>query len=218
MAAAATAPDLATLEKLPPAEAGAIILAGREHGPIETIIASTPPPIPPGVVERELIEQAVSGPEGCVRQRWTATFYYRLDGDQNATRASLEGGATFASAYKSTEIALLSASGCAAARYARLNRGIDASAGLAALKHLDAIGRGKTKARFTCSGEVEKEFCGSAATARRALAKISPWAVMRKDARIMLWLGNPGSTVTIISYDEATPDRISVERKIPSPA
>lgn len=205
------APVLSSIEGLPAAEAGAIILAGREHGVVESVAPpATLALMPPGRVERILTERAVAQAEGCVRRRWTAVFRHRPD--------EPEGAAAFAEARPATEIARPAASGCPDRGFARLGGGIDVAEAFAALRHLDDVVRHRITVDFQCTDSTGTALCATPATIRRDLSGLSAWMVMRRGTGLELWLGEPGQVVTVISYAPARPGHMTVQRKLPSPA
>jgi hypothetical protein len=208
--AAQAAPTLAMIEGLSPQAAGELVLANRTHGPIVQVVATkTQPMAPPGSIERQFLEAPVAGAEGCVRRRWTVMFHHGpgVAPDQ----------ATPMSSMALTEVALPGAAGCPADGYVRLNPGLEPAQGLPALKRLNALGRGEAKAVFTCSDQTKSDLCGDPETLHRKLAALSPWALSRRDGRMVFWLGVPGQVVTEVSYAVDRPEQVAVSRQIPPP-
>lgn len=203
-------PTVGGIERLQPREAGEILLKGREHGVIESI---APPTIrsagPPGLVELELTERPVAVAGGCVRKRWTATFQRQPGADR--------GAATFADSWARTEVAIAPAKTCPGGRFVHVHPGMTSAQALGALDRLGRIRTGKAKVTFTCSDDTGSSLCRSLAAIRPGLARLSPWAVMRREGRIELWLGEPGQIVTAVSYPEGRPHRVTVKRSILAP-
>lgn len=203
------APTLAAAESLSPEAAGALLLAGRAHGPVVAMVAPDGRGLPPGTSERQLFERPVAEAGGCVRKRWTVTFA-RKPGEA-------EGASQRVNAWAGTEIALPDPAGCPADGYVRLNLGLTPAQGLPALKHLDALGRGEAKASFTCTDQTASDLCGDPKTLHQKLARLSAWALTPRDGQMVFWLGAPGQTVTEVRYAPARPERVAVERRIPPP-
>jgi hypothetical protein len=203
-------PTLGALANLSPGAAGEIVLAGKDHEPVAKIVAPAGRGMdPPGMVERQLVERPVAGPQGCSRRRWIARFSH--------TPGVAEDEATLSSVWASTEVALPGAAGCPDDGYVHLNPGLGASQALPALRYLDDIRLGDAPAEFTCSDETASGLCADPGKIRQALAKLSPWAVTRQNGQMVFWLGTPGQAVTEVRYSPNRLDQVTVSRRIPAP-
>lgn len=203
-------PTLSALANLSPRAAGEIVLAGKDHEPVAKIVIPTDRGAdPPGMVERQLVERPVAGPQGCSRRRWIARFSH--------APGVAEGEAALSSVWASTEVALPRAAGCPDDGYVHLNPGLEAAQALPALRYLDDVRRGDAPAKFTCSDETASGLCADPGKIRQALAKLSPWAVTRQDGQTIFWLGGPGQAVTEVRYPLSRPDQVTVRRRIPAP-
>ena len=203
-------PTLGALANLSPRAAGEIVLAGKDHEPVARIVVPTGQGAdPPGMVERQLVEPPVAGPQGCSRRRWTARFSH--------APGVAEGEAALSSVWASTEVALPGAAGCPDDGYVHLNPGLERIQALPALRYLDDIRQGDAPAKFTCSDETASGLCGDPKALRRTLAGLSPWAVTRQNGQMVFWLGVPGEVVTEVRYSPDRLDQITVSRRIPAP-
>ena len=204
------APTLATVESLPPGEAGGLVLAGKDHGPIAAIVVPRLNNLPPGFAERQLVERPVAEKGGCVRKRWTVTFARKA----GETESRVEGSDIWAG----TEIALPGLAGCPDDDYVRLDPGLEPTQALPALKYLDALRGGDARASFTCSDQTTSDLCGDPKALRQKLAGLSPWALTRQNGQMVFWLGAPGAVVvTEVRYRPDRLDQVTVSRKIPAP-
>jgi len=202
------APTLAQIDDLSPQAVGEVVLAGKDHGPIARIVVPERRGMnPPGMVERQLVEQTVVGPDGCSRRRWTATFFHGPGG---------EGQAKLDTTWAKTEIALPGPAGCPDDGYTMV-QDIEPAQAFAALRRLDDLRFRGAKARFTCSDETDSHLCADPEAMRPALAKLSPWAVLREGGQTVFWMGTPGGVVTQVRYDPAQPERVTVQRAVPAP-
>jgi hypothetical protein len=205
-----SAPTLGAMERLSPQAAGEVVLAGQDHGPIVKI---APPKFPgmsaPGGVERQMVERPVASAGGCVRRRWILGFFHGPDVTQDE--------AALNSVSSTTEVALAGPTGCPDDGYAQLNGDITPAQAHAALGHLDDLRLRDAKAQFSCSDETRSNLCADTKTIRRELAKLSAWAVMRRNGETVFWLGGGGGAVTEVRYALTGPDRVVVERRIPAP-
>lgn len=210
LAGALEVPSLAQVQQLPPLEAGKLLLQDKIHLPIESVIEPKVIGIGvPGMVQLQLIEGAVARANGCVRMRWTASFFF----GPGVTRSA----AKFSNVYRSTEVALRGAGPCPADKYVHLNWGIEPEQALDALRYLDDIRFRGGNARFSCTDNVASGLCRNSQTIRRELARETLWVVMRKAEVTTFWLGSTGQTFTQVSYNESSPKRIVIKRDIPPP-
>lgn len=209
--AASAAPNLETVLRLPPREAGEIVLKGRDHRMIETVERPQVRTLqPPGLVQLHLIERAVPGAGGCLRRRWAASFQHAPEARETTAR--------FADAWAASEVALARPSGCADARFAHVNPGLPAEEALAALRRLDAIRGGRARVSFACQDYTGSRLCERPDAIPRELSLLPAWGVTRNEGMIELWLGRPGQTVTAVSYSAAAPDKVSIRREFPPPS
>lgn len=203
-------PTLSAVEAVSPAAAGAMLLAGQDHGPITAVDHPSVHVMgPPGVIEIQLVERSVAGPGGCVRRRWTARF--------KQSPGAPRGDAVFDTARAATEVARKRNGRCPGTGYAGLSPGLDAEQALAALKHLDEVRAPRSTARFACTNSTASPLCGGDWKIRRELATLAPWQINRQGDAMVIWLGEPGQQVTEVRFDPATPARIAVNRRIPAP-
>lgn len=203
-------PSLAQVQQLPPLAAGNLVLQGKDHRPIESVIEPEVVGIDvPGRVKLDMYEGTIADDAGCVRMRWTASFFHGPGIAKSAAK--------FSDAYRSTEVALRGSGPCPGGRYVHLNWGVEPLQALIALRYLDDIRFRKAKARFSCSESTSTGICRNSRTIRRELAKESPWAVMSKAGVRTFWLGSIGQTVTMVSYHASSPKRITIKREIPAP-
>ena len=203
-------PTLGALANLSPRAAGEIVLAGKDHEPVARIVVPTGQGAdPPGMVERQLVERPVAGPQGCSRRRWTAWFSH--------APGVAEGEAALSSVSASTEVALPGAAGCPDDGYVHLNPGLEATQALPALRYLDDIRLGDAPAKFTCSDETASGLCADPKALRQTLAGLSPWAVTRQNGQMVFWLGGAGQAVTEVRYSSDRLDQVTVSRRIPAP-
>ena len=203
------APTLAMVESLPPGEAGELVLAGRDHGPIAAIVVPRLNDLPPGFAERQLVERPVAEKDGCVRKRWTVTFARKAGEAESRPESS--------DLWAGIEVALPGLAGCPDDGYVRLDPGLAPIQALPALKHLDALRSGDAQASFTCSDQTTSDLCGDPKALRRKLAALSPWALTRQNEQMIFWLGVPGQVVTEVRYSLAHPKHVTVARRIPAP-
>ena len=198
-------PTLAEIERLSPSAAGELALAGQDHGPVVSVVLQpTRAMDPPGMVTLELVERAVAHVGGCSRKRWTL-YFHRRD-----TAAS-------SPPWHATEVALLRSGTCPDGEYVHMNPGIESPQAFEALRHLDEIRMPRSRVTFSCSDRTSSRLCASSRTIRRELARMSPWAVMREGDATILWMGVRGGVVTEVRYRAASPNRITVRRRIPPP-
>src|SRR4051812_19180015 len=139
------------IERLPPTVAGDLVLAGLEHGPIESVVRQPAYPMaPPGLVILEFVERPVALEGGCSRRRWGLHFIARPDGSTVELSPPSD----------SSEVALLPSGTCSEARYVG-SSGVGPSEGLAALRHLDAIRLPESRVRFSCTDTTSSHLCAS---------------------------------------------------------
>jgi len=203
------APTLAMVESLPPGEAGGLVLAGKDHGPIAAIVVPRLNDLPPGFAERQLVERPVAEKGACVRKRWTVTFARKAGETESRVESS--------DIWAGIEIALPGLAGCPDDDYLRLDPGLKPIQALPALKHLDALRRGDAQASFTCSDQTTSDLCADPKALRQKLAALSPWALTRQNGQMVFWLGVPGEVVTELRYSTDRLDQVTVSRKIPAP-
>lgn len=202
------APTLAQVEALPPQRAGELLLKGKAHAPIVSARRKVERYIGvPGQTDYELIEAARAIPGGCVRRRWTATFQSAGGG---------EGDAVFSGVYSKTEVAV-PLPGCARARYASLNGGVDSARALDLLRALHRIGTGATPVRFDCRSEIDPRLCTGPRTMRAAIRTTPVWAISESAGVAEYWLGEPGGVVTTVKMNTAQPGAVTITREIPPP-
>lgn len=204
------APTLAALKDLSPEAVGNIVLSGRDHSIVESVASPAVRGLdPPGQVKLQLTERASHRYGGCVRRRWTATFLQ--------TPGSPESSAALHDAWPNTEVALLSNSPCSSGEFVHVNPRLTIEAALRALGHLSDVRSGKAKVRFTCADSTRSKLCRTPEMIRRQLARLPAWAVTMEDGATELWLGEPGQVVTSVSFDQARPLQVKVERAMPAP-
>ena len=207
----ASALTLSELAGMSPARAGALVLRGERHGPIEEIV-----PVPatglalPNVIERQLVERAIPTEQGCLRRRWTVDFYAPPGKDVKT--------ATLRAKRSATEIALSSSGKCPSGQYVLLNVGVDVRSAFDALTQLKQIRSGVRKVQFACFDETSSDLCSSAEATRSTLQKVAPWALSRSGVALAFWLGTPGHVVTEVQLDPQNPDNVTILRRIPAPS
>lgn len=210
IAADPSAPTLAQVEALPPAQAGELLLKGETHDRIvSSRVKVESGLVPPGWTQYELVEGPHRSPEGCVRRRWTATFSNLPDTTSDPK---------FKVAKASDEVALPLAGGCERASYAGVNTGLDKLRALKIMHVFHRITTGEVQASFACRSEIKGDLCASTGKTREHLREMPVWEVSQLSNVPELWLGRPGEgTVTIVRFDPDKPDHVSVTRKIPAP-
>jgi len=205
------APTIGSIRSLSPQAIGHVVLRGRDHGIVEKV---EPPAVralePPGFVILELTERSIAIANGCVRRRWTATF--------SRPPGAAESAAIFHDAYAATQVALRSASTCSDGKFAHVNPGLSIEEALSALRHLRQVSSGKAKVRFSCSDSTGSSLCRSPKMIERELARLTAWAVTKRDGKIEFWLGKGEQAVTAVTYSETSLDQVTVERRVPPPA
>lgn len=200
---------LSAVDRLSPLTSGAVVLAGRDHGKIESVGRVYGDMSPPGMIEVELLERPVVGREGCSRRRWTASF--------KQSPGAEEGDAVLSTVSSVPEVALGRSGVCPSGRYARLAPSVTSSEAFSALKKLDAVRRERSKIEVACSDSTPSNLCADTRTVLAELRRIRPWAILRDGEVSVIWLGTPGGVVTEVRLDPARPGRIGVSRRIPAP-
>jgi hypothetical protein len=175
------APNLGSIEGLEPSAIGEVVLRGRDHGTVESVLRD-PGLDPPGVVKLKLTERpfAVSG--GCLRRKWTATF---LHGAGAAERTAI-----LTDTLAATEVSSPTVFDCQKGEFAHVNPGVGTEEALSALRHLRQVRSGK--ARFSCSDSTDSGLCLTPKTIRRELVRLPAWALAKRNNKIELWLGEGG--------------------------
>lgn len=198
---------LGAVERLPPEQAGNLVLSGKTHGVVESVVRERAIGLdPPGSVRLSLIEKAEAVPEGCQRLTWTAEFV-------QAPEAAAD-DAALRSAFASREIALAPTKDCASAAYARVGPRLAPSAAFAALR---AVRSGVAdQPEVKCSDETASDLCRDSATTWREVARLEPWSVSLQGGTTVVWLGVRGQAVTEVRV--IGPGRFEVARRIPAPA
>lgn len=231
LGAPAAPPTIGSVQGLSPEAVGRAVLANRDRGPIETVVpAQLSGPIPPGLVQLQLVERPQVTSRGCVRRRWTASFMHQPDMPQSSAKLQ--------DAWASTEIALASSPDCSRAAFVHLNPGLGIVEAFDALVHLENIRAGRAEVTFTCLDETASRLCDTPAAIREALGSLPAWAISRARSRddlpsrgsaslapvmprangpIEIWLDTPGQVVTAVSFSNMQPDHVTVERRIPAP-
>lgn len=207
----AAVPTLAEVERMTPAEVGAVVLRGRAHEPIEAIETNPNDHLPfPDIVERYLVERPVRAGTGCVRRRWRAQFERPATGDVRA--------AALQSVNATTEVALATASACPTAGYVHLNPSLKAPVALNVLTMAERIRTGRQVATFACTDETGgADFCTSRKSILRDLAGRRAGMMTQEEGGFAIaFFGSRGAVVTM-QIDPRTPDRVSVERSYPAP-
>ena len=199
---------LGAVERLPPAAAGDLVLAGKEHRPIKTVARRPAHGMdPPGLIQLELVEAAVADTDGCVRRRWTASFMQPPGGEARLTDA-----------YAGTEISTARSGSCAGASYVHLNPGVTRAEAVAVLERLKLVASGRIKPDFSCKDETRSVLCNDIVTFRRELGRQRPWAVNREDGDLEVWLNAPGqSAVTKVLFRSGPGNQVAVSRRYPPP-
>lgn len=201
-------PTLGQIEAMPPASAGLLILP-QTNTSIAKVARATDPMAPPGQLELELIEAPFHLANGCLRQRWTATFRHGQD--------QAEADATWASASVKPEVSLPTTDDCPEDGYTMLSGDIDPAEALTFLHVLDRISSGAIRATFACRSRLEPAFCSSPRATRAGLRANRPWNVLRLNGLAELWLRQPGELVTTVRFRPDDPTRVSIVRDLPPP-
>jgi hypothetical protein len=200
---------LVEVERLSPSAAGALLLADRDHGPIEAMLTTPSWAVAlPNTVNLELVEKAAILGHGCSRRRWTASFSFI---------AKPREAAVLSGVWSRMEVALRTTSRCPDAAFAYLNGQIEAEQAIESLEQLDHIRASRGRFDFSCSDGTTSNLCTNAGTIRRELRKLSPWAVMRQGGETIFWLGAAGQMVTEVRYRNPLSKDVIVSRKIPLP-
>ncbi|MFS0735904.1 hypothetical protein ABC347_02535 [Sphingomonas sp. 1P06PA] len=204
-----SAPTLSDIARMPPAKAGETVLRDQDHQPIDSVETPAIGGLePPGLRRLEFVERARKDGPGCTRRRWHARF--QADGPD---RAPILSGIS-----STSEIAALVAETCANSEYVHLNSGVEPARGFAALERLRQLRLNEKTPRFHCTDTTRSGLCASDESIIRELTRLSPWAISARNAATMLWLGTKGQVVTELTFDPATPDRVTIDRRIPAPA
>ena len=204
----APALTLTQFEALPPADAAARALEGREHRQIAKVEPIPGHGAPPGIYEYRIVEQpfAVSG--GCRRQVWRAKFSSGRNPREQAVLSEL---------YAGTEVALSESASCDLATFAYLNPGTDPDRALLILRRLREIADGQLPAEFTCRSEIGPDICASPASIRQALMADAYLMSAPIGRRAEITLGSPNTPITQVSFDPLDPRTVQVVRTIPAP-
>lgn len=204
-------PTLETVLRLPPEQAGNLVLEGQQHRRITAIVV--PPangPTPPGVTDVELVEEARAERGGCMRQRWHVTF--------QAPTGEAAAAGTMRHARASTEIALPANGQCAPSDYTTIATPLTPTEGFAALAMLVRFHAGGGSIVFKCTDVTGSKLCRTFRSIRAGLKAGTPWMAMRRQGDIVFWLrsGQRGH-VTEVRYNELAPDMVTVDRRYPAP-
>lgn len=200
---------LAQVRQLAPAVAGDLILRDVPHDPVETFEVPTGGMGPPGMIEAQLTERPTVTAAGCVRKRWTVRFTA-----VSGTDIEL---ATVSGVYAQQEIALLADSKCPSTHYVHLGRKLSLADGWKALTDLKKVSDPASRTKFTCTDATKSGLCRGPKTISHALAKLSPWAIVRKGDDLLIWLGERGQIVTEVRFSPANASRVMIDRRIPAP-
>jgi hypothetical protein len=201
---------LAAVERLPPLAGGELVLAGKDHGPVETVVRRPARGMdPPGLIQLDLVEAAVAAPDGCTRKRWTASF--------SQPPGAPAGEAVLSDAYAATEISMTLSGPCADESYVHLNPGVTRAEAFAVLAKLKGVASGRIKPDFSCVDATASVLCHDIGTFRRELARLRPWAVTREEGAFVVWLGVPGQVVTEVRFEPGPGNRVAVSRRYPAP-
>jgi hypothetical protein len=210
LAAATTAPTIEEVQRLPPAQAGALALATYRHAPITEVQQPPRGLLPPGMAELEMIERgAPFARRGCFRQRWIVAF--RGDPAMPTTPQRLD------SARPHPQVALRE-KGCAIANYVGVNHGVEPATALVELARVQAWRSGRRAPQYRCVDHTTSGMCADPSGPARELARLRPWMVSREAEGFSVWFGQPGGMVTILRYRPDDPETASVERKFPAPS
>ncbi len=206
-----SAPTLAEVLQLPPANAGEVILEGKNHKTIKSVVQTTARySQPPGWIQLELIEEARRIAGGCSRKRWIATFQHHEN--------EIPDEAVLVRTYGRVEIAPTASQDCSKSSYVGLNSGVDLDDGFAALMKLEDIRSGAAQVAFSCSDLTGSQLCKDTETTRLELAAIEPWMVSFHEGSFELWLGEPGQIVTKVRLGSSSADPVTVARLVPPPS
>lgn len=198
---------LGAIERLPPEQAGNLVLSGKTHGVVQSVVREPATGLdPPGSVRISLIEKAEAVPEGCQRLTWTAEFV-------QAPEAPVD-EAALRSAFASREIALAPRKDCSSAAYARVDPRLESSTAFVALKALRSGVAERPQVK--CSDETASDLCRDSATTWREVARLEPWSVSLQGGTTVVWLGVRGQVVTEVRV--IGPGRFEVARRVPAPA
>ena len=200
-------PTIGSLQGLRPAAIGEAVLKGRKHGITQSVIPDRGLDAP-GVVRLKLTERPTQIPGGCLRRKWTASFYHELD--------AAESTAAFSDAHGAREVALPTP-GCPSGEFAHFNPGLDIDQALGALRHLRDVRSGKAKVRFSCSDSTGSQLCRTPEMIRQELGRLPAWAVSKNGPTFELWLGKGGQAVTAVSFPDTFGNEVMVERRVPAP-
>ncbi|MEH3038610.1 MAG: hypothetical protein PGN21_00860 [Sphingomonas paucimobilis] len=207
----AAVPRLAEIERMTPVEAGAVVLRGRAHEPIDAVETNSTDPLPfPNIVERYLIGRPVRAGTGCVRRRWRAQFELPATGDVAA--------AALQSVNATTEVAPAMAGACPTTEYVRLNPYLEAPVALNVLTLAERIRTGRQVATFACTDETGgTDFCTSRESILRDLAGRRPGIMTQEQGGFAVSFFGRRRAVVTMQVDPRTQNRVSVERSYPAP-
>ncbi|WP_336944600.1 hypothetical protein [Sphingomonas panni] len=205
------APTVAAVDRLPPAEAGTVVLRGKTHGPVEAVeVVPLGHMAPPGFVERDLVERPVPTDGGCVRRRWRASF--------RSPTLERDGPFVLDSVYAMTEVALTATATCPTSDYVHLNPGIEPGKGLATLLRADGIRTGRIRVAFGCKDHIgDAGFCRNRASILRELRTRRPWIMTWEDGRLAVSMKGRTPGIVTLRLDPHAPDRVNVVKAVPAP-
>lgn len=209
-------PDLATIDRLPLAEAVERVLHGRRHGPIVAVEKAEPwHPSASGQAARDYFEAPVALPQGCQRRRWRAQFlparYLTLIEPSVASDAAI-----LLAVEEKHEVIVANAATCPAEGYVDVDSGVDVAAAIAALARLDDILAQRVKVEFACDDQTRTDFCEDDATIRRELKLLKPVEISGGRSSVTLKFRGRRS-LTSVRLDTATPNKVDI-RNITPPA
>jgi hypothetical protein len=98
-----------------------------------------------------------------------------------------------------------------------VNPGLSSEEALGELRYLRDTVAGRAKVKFTCLDETASSLCRTLKGIRPQLARLSAWAVARREGRTEFWLGQPGQVATALSYAVDRRREVRIRRSIPPP-
>lgn len=207
-------PDLATIDRLPLAQAVDRVLRGKGHGPIIAVEKAEPwHPSVPGQAARDYVEAPVALPRGCQRRRWRAQFMparYRTSVDPSVAKDA----AILLMVEEKREVIVTNAATCPAEGYVAMDARVDAAVAIGALIRFDNVLTQQVKVEFACDDQTRTGFCKDGAAIRRELKLLRPIEIRGGGSAVtLMFLGK--RHLTLVSLDTAKPERVQVRNIIP---
>lgn len=207
-------PDLATIDRLPLAQAVDRILRSKGHGPIIAVEKAEPwHPSVPGQAARDYVEAPVALPRGCQRRRWRAQFMparYQTSVDPSVASDA----AILLTVEEMREVVVTNAATCPAEGYVDIASRVDAAAAIGALVHFQKVLAQQVEVEIACDDHTGTGFCRDSAAIRRELKLLRPMEITGGGSAVtLMFLGK--RQLTLVSLDMAKPERVQVKNIIP---